>query len=105
MNNTILFKQRRSELIYLDKFIRIAIDELFDELLLNKDVKWIKIYILFTGDNNEVFKKYIYIKDNPQKISKKSYILKIQAKLTIFNNLNNKDNKLKEFQFSIFYVT
>jgi hypothetical protein len=54
-------------------------------------IKFIKIAILFY--NNKVSKKYFYLKDNPIKISRKSYLLKI----TIFYKKNNKEGNWKEF--------
>jgi hypothetical protein len=106
MNETFIFKQRRQEVKHLWYFINIAVDDLFDNLLANNSsVKWVKMYILFTDVTDEIYKRHIYIKDNPKKISKKGYLLKIKKKIEAFNRLNKIKIPLKEFHFTMYYET
>jgi hypothetical protein len=102
MNKAILFTTRRSEIKHLGFLIKKAVDNLFADLLPNTEVKWVKMYIIFTDHDNIVSKRYIYIKDNPNKISKNSYLSKIEQKTKKFFSKKGEE-AFKEFSFYIFY--
>jgi hypothetical protein len=104
MNNFTIFKHIKLGILGLsfsiDQVIHLVYEDLYAQ---HPNIGFIKIYIVFYDQNNDLIENlYFFSKDNIKNMSKHSYQIYITRKLTNFLEKLNLKN-IKEFEMFVTY--
>jgi len=105
MNNYTIFKHIKSDILSLSFYIERVTYIVYEELLYPQQTnfKFIKIYIMFYDNNNNLIENlYFFSKDKIKNMSRTSYQIFITRKLSRFLEKTDIKN-IKEFEMFVVY--